>query len=261
MKTKRLFLFILLLTVYTLSIEAQRTFNHPGSILSQTDLDRIKTHVEANDEPWKSCWTALQADTYAKSSYTANPATEIGGSNGNRQRAAADAYAAMLNAIEWHVTGKVAYANCAAKILTAWGNKLETASAELYQYPCRAFIVAAELLRTKDGFYEGWAEIDRNTFLEKVRTIMVPACRKFCTYQGSHPSWYTPYALAVLAGGVLLDDEAMYQEGYDLMMNTEHWGTMYGGSIEPSGQMREMGRDNVHGGLTLGDIAQACLVA
>lgn len=261
MKTKRFSLFILLLTVFTLSIGAQRTFNHPGSILSQTDLDRIKAHVEAGDEPWKSCWAALQADTYAKSSYTAKPSTEIGGSNGNRQRAAADAYAAMLNAIEWHVTGKVAYANCAAKILTAWGNKLETASAELYQYPCRAFIVAAELLRTKDGFYEGWAETDRNTFLEKVRTIMVPACRKFCTYQGAHPSWYTPCALAVLAGGVLLDDEAMYQEGYDLMMNTEHWGTMYGGSIEPSGQMREMGRDNVHGGLTLGDIAQACLVA
>ena len=236
-------------------------FNHPGSILSQTDLDRIKAHVEAGDEPWKSCWTALQADTYAKSSYTAKTATEIGGSDGNRQRAAADAYAAMLNAIEWHVTGKVAYANCAAAILTAWGNKLETASAELYQYPCRAFIVAAELLRTKDGFYEGWAEADRNTFLEKVRTVMVPACRKFCTYQGTHPSWYTPCALAVQAAGVLLDDEALYQEGYDLQMNTNHWGTMYGGSIEPSGQMREMGRDNVHGGLTLGDIAQSCLIA
>ena len=259
----------LLLCVATLSILhcpfsitfAQRVFNHPGSILSQADLNRIKAHVEAGDEPWASCWKEMQADNLAKSTYTASPSTEIGGSDGTRQRAAADAYAAMLNAIEWHVTGKVAYANCAAKILTAWGNKLETASAELYQYPCRAFIVAAELLRTKDGFYEGWAETDRNTFLEKVRTVMVPACRKFCTYQNSHPSWYTPCALAVQAAGVLLDDEALYQEGYDLQMNTSHWGTMYGGSIEPSGQMREMGRDNVHGGLTLGDIAQSCLIA
>ena len=243
------------------TISAQRVFNHPGSILSQADLDRIKTHLEAGDEPWASCWKEMQADNLPQSSYTASPSTEIGGSNGTRQRAAQDAYAAMLNAIEWHVTGKTAYANCAAKILTAWGNKLETAQDELYQYPCRAFIVAAEMLRTADGFYEGWAEADRETFLNKVRTVMVPACRKFCTYQGTHPSWYTPCALAVLAGGVLLDDEAMYQEGYDLMMATNHWGTMYGGSIEPSGQMREMGRDNVHGGLTLGDIAQACLVA
>ena len=57
----------MLLTVFTLSIGAQRTFNHPGSILSQADLDRIKTHVEAGDEPWKSCWTALQADTISVS--------------------------------------------------------------------------------------------------------------------------------------------------------------------------------------------------
>jgi len=261
MNTKLRNLLILLLSFYTLSIGAQRTFNHPGSILSKADLNRIKTHVEAGEEPWASCWKAMQSDTYAKSTYTASASTELGGSDGTRQRASADAYAAMLNAIEWHVTGKVEYADCAAKILTAWGNKLETSSAELYQYPCRAFIVAAELLRSEEGFYEGWAEADRTMFLEKVRTVMVPSCRKFCTYQGTHPSWYTPCALAVLAGGVLLDDAEMYQEGYDLMMATNHWGTMYGGSIEPSGQMREMGRDNVHGGLTLGDITQACLVA
>ena len=261
MRTKNLIFMIVMLTIFGVRIQAQKTFNHPGSILSKNDLERIKQHVNAGDEPWASCWKVFQQDDCAKPTYTAKATAEIGGSNGTRQRAATDAYAAMLNAIEWHVTGKVAYANCAAKILTAWGNKLETASAELYQYPCRAFIVAAELLRTQDGFYEGWAETDRTMFLEKVRTVMVPACRKFCTYQGTHPSWYTPCALAVLAGGVLLDDEAMYQEGYDLMMATNHWGTMYGGSIEPSGQMREMGRDNVHGGLTIGDITQACLVA
>lgn len=253
---------MLLLTMLIVDVAAQkRVFNHPGSILSQTDLDRIKQHVEAGDEPWASCWKAMQNDAAAKSSYTASPSTEIGGSNGTRQRAAADAYAAMLNAIEWHVTGNIVYANCAARILTAWGNKLETVSAELYQYPCRAMIVAAELLRTQEGFYEGWAEADRNIFLDKVRTLMVPACRQFCTNQGTHPSWYTPAALAVQAAGVLLDDEALYQEGYNLQIATDHWGTMYGGSIEPGGQMREMGRDNVHAGLTLGDIAQACLIS
>ena len=262
MRTKNLTFMIVMLTILGVRIQAQKTFNHPGSILSKNDLERIKQHVNAGDEPWASCWNAFQQDNCAKPTYTAKTTAEIGGSDGTRQRAATNAYAAMLNAIEWHVTGNVTYANCAARILTEWGKSLQTASAELFQYPCRAMIVAAELLRNHDGtFYEGWAEADRTTFLEKVRTVMVPACRKFCTYQGTHPSWYTPCALAVLAGGVLLDDEAMYQEGYDLMMATNHWDTMYGGSIEPSGQMREMGRDNVHGGLTLGDITQACLVA
>ena len=262
MKTKRIVFLITALFMATFSAFAQKEFKHPGGIFGATDLDRIKTHVNAGDEPWASCWKTFQADQLAKSTWTASPSEEIGGSNGNRQRASRDATAAMYNAIEWHVTGKKAYADCAAKILTAWGNKLKMASAELFQYPCRDMIVAAEMLRNSDGsFYEGWAEKDRTTFLDKVRTVIYPACKQFCTYTNSHPSWYTPAALGVLSAGVLLDSPAIYQEGYDLMLNTDHWGTMFGGSIDPSGQMREMGRDNVHGGLTLYDITSACLWA
>lgn len=259
---RQILISILFLVTSSSSIQAQRTFNHPGGILSTSDLERIRTHVYAGDEPWASCWKSMQEDPAAKSTYTASSSSEIGGSNGNRQRAAADAYAAMINAVEWHVTGDEKYAKCAARILSSWGNSLKTANDELFQYPCRAMIAAAEMLRNNDGtFYNGWNESDRNTFLDKVRNVMVPAGRKFCSYYQTHPSWFTPSALIVLGAGVLLDDEALYNEGYQLMLDTSHWGTMYGGSIEPNGQMREMGRDNVHGGLTLGDITQACLFA
>lgn len=255
-------LFSALFAFSVLNAHAQRTFNHPGGILSSSDLERIRTHVNTGDEPWASCWKSLQQDNASQSTYTAVPSSEIGGSNGTRQRAAADAYAAMINAVEWHVTGNEAYAQCAARILTAWGNTLKTANDELFQYPCRAMIAAAEMLRNSDGtFYEGWKPTDRDLFLSKVRNVMVPAGRKFCSYYNTHPSWFTPAALVVLGAGVLLDDEAIYNEGYRLMLDESHWGTMYGGSIEPNGQMREMGRDNVHGGLTLGDITQACLFA
>lgn len=260
--TIRNLLLLLIVSINSLTVCAQdRKFNHPGSLLSQSDFVRIKTHVDAGDEPWASCWKDLQGYSLSKNTYTARATSEIGGSNGTRQRAAADAYAVMLNALEWHVTGKKAYADCAARILTQWGKALKTANGELFQYPCRAFIVAAELLRTPEGFYSGWAAADRDTFLNKVRTVMVPACRKFCTIKSSHPSWYTPAALAVEAAGVLLDDTTLYHEGYNLMTSTSNWGTMYGGSILPGGQLREMGRDNVHAQLTLTDITQACLVA
>lgn len=260
MKLKKLFLVMFLASMACLVCHAERKFNHPGGILSSSDLERIKLHVNAGDDPWASCWKEMQADNLAKSTYSPYATAEIGGSNGQRQRAAQDAYAAMLNAIEWHVTGREAYAKCAVRILSAWATKLESADAELFQYPSRAMILAAEMLRNSDGsFYSGWSATSRNLFLSKVRNILYPACRKFCTYTTSHPSWYTPAALAVIAAGVLLDDEAIYDEGYQLMLDESHWGTMFGGSIDPSGQMREMARDNVHGGLTLGDIAQACL--
>ena len=78
----------------------QRTFKHPGGILSASDLARIKQHVDAGDEPWASCWKSFQNENAAKTTYTAAPSAEIGGSNGTRQRAGADAYAAMVNAME-----------------------------------------------------------------------------------------------------------------------------------------------------------------
>ena len=241
---------------------AQRIFSHPGGMLSDSDVVRIRTHVEAGDEPWASGWKALQADALAQSTYTAKATTEIGGSNGQRQRASADAQAALYNALEWHVTGKEEYARCAARILTEWGKTLATANAELFQYPSKGMVLAAEMLRQSDGtFYSGWQEEDRRRFLDKVRNVLVPANRAFCTNRNSHPSWYTPAALTVLAAGVLLDDEALYDEGYALMLSTDNWNCMYGGSIEPDGQVREMGRDNVHAALTFADITQACQVA
>lgn len=244
------------------TVKKQRTFNHPGGILANDDLERIRHHVALGDEPWASGWKTFQADPLAKSDYTAKATAEIGGSNGQRQRASADAQAALYNAIEWHVTGEEAYARCAARILTEWGKTLETANAELFQYPSKSMVLAAEMLRNSDGsFYSGWKEEDCQRFLNKVRDVLVPANRQFCTIRTSHPSWYTPAALTVLAAGVLLDDEDLYEEGYALMLSTENWNCMYGGSIEPDGQVREMGRDNVHAALTFADITQACQVA
>lgn len=259
---KRIIFLSLLLGMTAAMASAQRVFHHPGGILGQADINRIKTHVEAGDNPWASLWKDFQQmdGGYASSTYTANPNTEIGGSNGNRQRASRDALAAYVNALEWHVTGETKYADCAARILTAWGNKLETANAELFQYPSEGMVVAAEMLRDSTGaFYAGWAEADRNTFLSKVRTVIVPACKQFCTWV-SHPSWYTPCAATVIAAGVLLDDEQLYQDGYDLMTAKSYWGPIYGGTIESDGQVREMARDNVHGGLSLFDICVACYV-
>ncbi len=146
-------------------IQAQRIFIHPGSILTANDLKRIKEHVEAKDEPWATAWNEMQASSYANCSRTPNPSTEIGGSNGTRQRASADAYAALTDAIEWHVTGKKTYADHAVKLLSAWGNKVTTANEQLFQFPARTMSIAAEMLRYEDGtFYEGWDAADLDNF-------------------------------------------------------------------------------------------------
>lgn len=260
MNTKRFFFFILLLTVFTLSIGAQRTFNHPGSILTKVDLERIKQHVNQKDDPWITSWRKLQTSSYGNCTRTANPSTEIGGSDGNRQRADADATTALIEAIEWHVTGQKKFADHAVKLLSAWGNKVETAKAELFQFPSVTMSMAAEMLRSEDGtFYEGWAEADRDNFLAMVRNILYPACK---SQAETNPmtSWSAPAMAAVLSAGILLDDEAIYEEGLSYFRTPSIPGSVYN-SIAAGGQLKEMGRDNVHAMLTLGAQAQMAQMA
>ena len=48
----------LLLTVFGPCM-AERTFVHPGNILTKNDMERIRTHIEAHEEPWYSSWHDL----------------------------------------------------------------------------------------------------------------------------------------------------------------------------------------------------------
>jgi hypothetical protein len=233
---------------------AARTFVHPGASLSNDDIANMKKHIAAKENPWYSEWLILQASSLGSSNYTATPSAEIGGSDGTRQRVSADATAALYNAIEWRVTGDVKYADCAARILSAHGNTMVTASAQLYQFPSLDLTLAAEMLRDESGaFYSGWALADRTTFLSKVRTILVPACRSEALYN-TMTSWSAPAAACVLAAGVLLEDSAIYEEGLSYYRSKSTSGSVYN-ALLPNGQVKEMGRDNVHAMLTLGDLA------
>lgn len=258
---RTLFIMLLLVAPFVVNIGAtKRVFTHPGSVLTKADLNRIKMHVNQKDEPWATCWKELQSSTYGNLSRVASPSTEIGGSNGNRQRASGDATAALIDAIEWHVTGQRRYADHAVKLLSAWGNKVETANAELFQFPSVTMSVAAEMLRNEDGtFYDGWAENDLNNFLAMVRNVLYPACKSQAE-NNPMTSWSAPAMMAVLAAGLLLDDETIYEEGLAYFRTPSIPGSVYN-SIAENGQLKEMGRDNVHAMLTLNAQAQMAQLA
>lgn len=250
----------LLSFMLAISVSAQRKFVHPGSILTKADLERIKLHVNQKDEPWNTSWRELRSSAYGNCTRTASPSTDIGGSNGNRQRADGDATAALIEAIEWHVTGKTSYANHAVKLLSAWGNKVQTANDELFQFPAVTMSMAAEMLRYEDGtFYEGWAEDDLNNFLNMVRNILYPACKSQAE-NNPMTSWSAPAMMAVLAAGLLLDDEAIYEEGLSYFRTPTIYGSVYN-SIADNGQVKEMGRDNVHAMLTLNALCKMAQLA
>jgi regulation of enolase protein 1 (concanavalin A-like superfamily) len=236
-----------------------RTFVHPSSMVSMNEINTMKAHIQAGDEPFTSQWRRLQSIAQAKSTYTTSGSAEIGGSDGTRQRVSSDATAAFYNALEWQITGTVAYANCAARILTVYANTIKTSAAQLYQYPARDLCFAAEMLRNADGsFYSGWGQAARDTFLAKVRGILVPALRSQRT--NGMCSWSAGAIDGLLIAGVLLDDESIYNEAVGYFKSPSIPGSVMGLMLS-SGQLKEMGRDMVHANLGLDDLCKMAHVA
>lgn len=264
MKKAVIFVLVLIQSILCLASDGNgvpaRVFTHPGSIISNEDIENIKSHVSAKEQPWLAEWNAL-VSAYGSADYVANGNTEIGGSGGNRQRACRDALAAMYNAIIWRVRGTDDNAKCAARILSAWGNKCVSAKDELFQFPCLDMCIAAECLRNADGsFYKGWAESDRNNFMRMVRNVFVPALRGQ-TYNRL-PSWSAPALAGMMAAGILLDDAAIYTEALNDVMSAD--GTKSGNiykAIGSNGQVWEMGRDNVHAMLCVDDLIRMAQMA
>lgn len=151
----------------------------------------------------------------------------------------------------WHVTGQKAYADAAVRTLMGWARVVKSAQNQLFQYPCRDFAQAAEMLRHEDGtFYEGWQQEDLTLFLDMVRHIFVPALRT--QRDNTMTSWSAGAINGIIACGVLLDDEEIYNEGLGYFSSEQVPGSLVS-STKPSGQSKEMARDNVHAMLALYD--------
>ena len=92
-----------------------------------------------------------------------------------------------------------------------------------------------------------------------VRDVLVPACRSQAM-GNTMTSWSAPAATGVMAAGILLDDEALYNEALGYVRSRTISGSVYN-SIAENGQVKEMGRDNVHAMLALNDLAQQAQMA
>ncbi len=246
-----------------------RTFVHPGGLHSLADLERMKAKVAARETPWIEGWDALLRDPLARADYRSGAQKNIGAS---RQRASRDAHAAYLNFIRWYVGGDRAHAAAAIRICNEW-------SAAVDQEPAGAdipglngiftaeFSMVGELLRSCPD----WRPEDRTRFETMVRAWLYPSVSRFLAERNrrgdSHfwANWDIANIEALLAIGVLLDDRAIFDEGVEYFKNGRGTGSILHAiyQLHPGGlgQWQESGRDQPHGQLGVGMLAQSCQIA
>ena len=276
MKTNLYYLFrsfcalLILSLLINFSPVSAQTFVHPGLLHSQTDLTRMKTRVAEGAQPWLAGWNLLIQDPKAQGTYNGRAAANMN----NRSVMSDDAIAAYLNALRWYISGNTTYAQCAIGILNNYSNTVNqipsggTSDIDgLGGIGVSMMCNAAEIMK----LYTGWASADITKFKNMMVNYFYPLRYEFLTnHRGTCISnywanWDANNITACLAIGVVADNQAIYDFGYNYFLNGAGEGSInhavpfvHAGGL---GQWQESGRDQDHAQLGVGLLGDACQIA
>jgi hypothetical protein len=251
-------------------------FTHPGLLVTDTDITRIKTKLAEKKEPWTASWNKLTSIPFASADYKNNAVKEVNrGQNG--EVLWHDAAAAFNLALRWKVSGEDQYAETASEILIAWADTLEILSggddayltAGLQGYELAN---AAELLRN----YQPFAKNGLSKVINMFNKIFLPMNLDFLNHVlGSEhnvkhffANWEQCNIASAMAIAVLTDNQTTWDFAVDYFKHGEGNGAINNGISnivkEPGtgkalGQGQESGRDQGHSAMNfqvLGAIGQ-----
>jgi len=252
-------------------------FVHPGLLHSDEDFARMKTKVDAQEEPWLSGFERLVANSHSSLSYAPRPTAIVyRGADGTHPENYAqlfnDAAAAYATALRWKISGDAAYADKSVEILDAWAAVLTEIAGTSDRFLAAGFYGyemanAAEVMRT----YSGWPAADFERFKTMMLTVFYPMNHDFLVRHNdaciSHywANWDLSNMASILAIGVLVDDRAIYDEAIEYFKNGAGNGSIGNAVyyVHPGnlGQWQESGRDQGHNVLGIGLMGPICEMA
>jgi hypothetical protein len=191
---------------------ASATFVHPGVLVSQAQLDFVRSKVDAGAQPWAAAYQQLTASSYASLSRTPKPRAVVEcGSFSNPNLGCTDeredAIAAYTDALAWYISRDTAYAQKAIQLMDAWSATITShtnSNAPLQTgWAGSVWPRAAEIIRYT--YPAGWANEGR--FATTLRNVYLPAVIKGSNSNGN---WELTMMEAAVGISVFLDDKADY---------------------------------------------------
>lgn len=104
---------------------------HPGILHTDADLNRMKSLVGSQSQPWYEAYQAFSADPHSSLSYSFTTACPIVTRDKDASlivcmdQFASDSTAALQLALMWYITTNEDYAVKATQILDSWGRTLK----------------------------------------------------------------------------------------------------------------------------------------
>ena len=170
-----------------------------------------------------------------------------------------DAKAAYLHALCWALSDDEAHAKKSIEIVDAWSETLESIKNHdarlLIGMSGYHFVISAELLKHTDT---SWPEVKQHQFATMLREIWHPIIKDF--YPSANGNWDASMLQVMMAMGVFLDDQAMFDRAKNYYLSGKGNGAI-GNYFKESGQCQETGRDQAHTQMGLEFLANTCETA
>ena len=239
-------------------------FVHPGVAHDQEAIEFVKARIEAEEEPWSTAWSALKASRSASLEWRAQPFANVERGPYNKPDVGSsefsdDAKAAYVHALCWVLSGEEPHAKKSAEIIDAWSSTLKSIGNHdarlLIGMSGYHFCVAAELLKHSDA---KWPESQQEQFAKILRDVWYPVIEDF--YPSANGNWDASMLQVMMAMGVFLDDQAMFDRAKEYFLNGKGNGAI-GNYFKETGQCQESGRDQAHTQMGLEFLANTCETA
>ena len=244
--------------------QSAHKFVHPGVAHSKESIAFVKSKIEAKEEPWYRNWRRLKKSEAAELDWKPMPHANVERGPYNHPNIGSsefseDGIAAYTQALCWCLSEDEAHARKAAEILDAWSDKLESIgnhdAALLVGMSGYHYCVAAELVKST---WDGWPEENQARFSKMVREIWYPVIKDF--YPSANGNWDASMMQTMVAMGVFLEDQAMFDRAKNYFLNGKGNGAI-GMYFMESGQCQESGRDQAHTQMGLEFLANTCETA
>ncbi|MEU5956149.1 alginate lyase family protein [Streptomyces sp. NPDC047525] len=195
---------------------AELAFEHPGVLVSKAQLDRVRAHVAAREQPWLGAFEQMRESKYGAADYRAKPYAVVECPPDTRPGQGCveereDAIAAYTQALLWNITGDRAHARKAVQIMDAWSRVITRhteANAGLQTaWAASSWARAAEAVRYT---YDGWTDGELLRFERMLRNAYLPQVREGAAdFNGN---WDLLMADATISMAVFLDDHESFEK-------------------------------------------------
>ncbi|KAB8244935.1 chondroitin AC/alginate lyase [Aspergillus flavus] len=205
-------------TITTTTALAPSKWVHPGAMISQSQLDFVKSKVNNGEQPWADAYDALMEDESVSNPQAPSPhvIVECGpysdpdiGCKAERD----DSLAAYANALAWAINGTKAYAEQAIRIMDAYSSTIQghnNSNAPLQSgWVGSVWARTGEIIRYTDA---GWSDDGITQFEDMLRNVYMPLTVNGTT---GTANWELVMTEAAIMMAVFLEDADSYNTAMD----------------------------------------------